>query len=130
MSVGELGNMDKAVLVDADIDKSAEVDDIAYGALQFHARFQVLHFQHVSAQQGRGQLVAGVAAGFHQLARDVAERGLANAKFFGEGGVSKRFGLLGQRPQPAGCRVGKGEAAAGEEAFCGLVRFRVDAGIV
>ena len=32
-AVGQFGDVDEAVLLDADIDKGAEIDDVAYGAL-------------------------------------------------------------------------------------------------
>ena len=40
-SVGKLGEMDKPVLLDAYIDKCAEVGDVSYDAGQFHAFAQV-----------------------------------------------------------------------------------------
>ena len=41
VTVGQLGNMDEAVLVDADVDEGAEVRDVGHDALQPHAGHEV-----------------------------------------------------------------------------------------
>ena len=43
-AVGKLGNMDKAILLDAYIYKGSKVYHIAHGTLQDHAGLQVLYF--------------------------------------------------------------------------------------
>ena len=61
--VRHLRDVNETVLVYADVYKHAEVDDIAHRAGEYHAGCQILHFQHIGAQNGFGQLVAHVAAG-------------------------------------------------------------------
>ena len=73
--------MDEAVLVDADVDEDAEVDDVADGAGQHHAGLQILELQHVRAQDRRGQIAARVAAGLDQLLDDILQRRHADPAF-------------------------------------------------
>ena len=61
--VADLGDVYQAVLVHPDVDERAEIDHVAHGTHQLHAGLEVLHAQHVRAQQGRRQLVARVAPG-------------------------------------------------------------------
>ena len=42
-AIAQFGDVDHAILFDADVDEGAEVHDIADGSLQFHARFQIFH---------------------------------------------------------------------------------------
>ena len=42
-AVAEFGDVDHAVLFDPDVDKGAEVHNVADGPLQFHPWLQVLH---------------------------------------------------------------------------------------
>ena len=83
-AVGEFGDVDEAVLLDADIDEGSEVDDVAHGALQDHLRLQILDFEHVVTQNGSRQGVARVEAGFLQIFQDIVQSGKANANFFCE----------------------------------------------
>lgn len=53
-AVGELRDMDEAVLMDADIDERTEVDHVAHGAGELHAGLQVIHIQDVGAEHRRG----------------------------------------------------------------------------
>ena len=76
--------MDQAVLLDANVHKGAKVDDVAHGALQDHSLAQVLHFEHVAAQDRRGQLVARVAARLEQGLQDVAQICLLRRHTFGD----------------------------------------------
>ena len=41
-AVGQLGDVYEAVLVHADVDERAKVDDVAHRALELHAGFQVI----------------------------------------------------------------------------------------
>ena len=77
--VADLRNMHQAVLMHADIHKSAEIDDVAHRAAQLHAGLQVLQLQNIRAQDRRGQLVsAGRAPGFHKLLHNILHRRNAN----------------------------------------------------
>ena len=48
-----LRDVHQPVLMDADVHKHAEVDDVAHRAGEHHAGLQVLHVQHIGAQDGR-----------------------------------------------------------------------------
>ena len=65
--------------MDADVHEYAEVDDIPHRAGEDHAGLQVLHFQHVRAEDGLRQLVADVTPRFQQLGYDVPQGGNAHA---------------------------------------------------
>jgi hypothetical protein len=65
------------IQVGGDYLEGAEVKDISYNASQDHTLFQILHFEHVLAQQRRKQLVAQVAAGLGQRLQDVVQGGLS-----------------------------------------------------
>lgn len=39
--------MDKAILMNADIDKSAEIDYISYGSGKYHTGLQIVHIHNV-----------------------------------------------------------------------------------
>src|SRR5579871_1640399 len=78
-AIGKLGDMHQAILLDADIDERAEVYHVAHGSLQDHAGREVFYLQHVVAQDGRGQRVTRVEAGFFQVVENVVERGQADA---------------------------------------------------
>ena len=122
--------MHQPVLVDADVHEHAEVDDVAHRAGELHAGLQILHLQHVGAQNGAGQLVPGVPAGLHQLAHDVPQGGHSHA--------ARLRGLLlavGGHPLPqpvqaAGLHVGQAVAAQGEQGLRRAVALRVDAGVI
>src|SRR5699024_11365729 len=57
----QLGNMHQPVLMDADIHKSPEVNDIAHGSLEDHALLQVFDIQHIAAQDGPGHILSGIS---------------------------------------------------------------------
>ena len=71
--VGELADVDQAVLVDADIDERAEGGDVGDDAGQFHARREVLGFVHAVGEAERLELLARIAAGFGEFGEDVVE---------------------------------------------------------
>ena len=73
-AVGQFGDVHEAVLVHAHVDKGAKVDDVAHGALEFHAGFQVIDGKRRAAKDHLGRVVAWVAAGFLELVDDVDER--------------------------------------------------------
>ncbi len=66
-AVGHLRDMHEAILLDANIHKRAEVDDIAHRALQHHPLFQVFQLQHVLAQNRFRQAIARVESRLFQV---------------------------------------------------------------
>ena len=81
-SVANLRNMYQTILMDTDIHKHAEVNDIADSAFQDHAFFQILHGQYVTAKdRGRG-FITRVTTGFFQFLDDILQSRQTNAQFF------------------------------------------------
>lgn len=72
--IADLRNVYQTVLVDADIDEYAEINDIAHRSAEHHAGLEILQFQNIRAQNRRGQFVARVAAGFDKFLDDVLQR--------------------------------------------------------
>ena len=70
-AVGNLGDMHKAVLVDADIlQKHRSQSHFTLVPLRNHAGLQILHVQHVAAQDGGGGMSSlGSLAGFSSSLR-------------------------------------------------------------
>ena len=120
--------MDQTVLMNADIHKSAEVDDVADGAFQLHARFQILHPHHVGAQQRRGQFVPGIPAGLGQLRRDILQGGQADPQLLRQGFLSPLLHPFGQIRHPAPAHVLRGIAADFQQRSGGGVAFRMHGG--
>lgn len=81
---GNLAFVQQAVLFDTNIDKGAEIDNVADGAFQLEADRQVFHFQHVGAQDGSRGFLARVAPRADELFEDVLKRREAAAKFSGQ----------------------------------------------
>ena len=79
--IAHLRDVYQPVLVHADVHEHAEVDDVPHRAGEDHAGLQVLHFQHVRAEDGLRQLIADVPPRFQQLGYDVPQGGDAHADF-------------------------------------------------
>ena len=114
----------------ADIDERAEVHNIAHRTAQLHAGLQILELQNIGAQQRRGQLVARVAAGLHQIGHDVRERRHADAavrrRFF----LAERLYALTQLSDTVHAHVVLRIAAQRKQLFRRSVGLRVNAGRV
>jgi hypothetical protein len=65
--IGELADVDEAVLVDADIDEGTEGGDVGDDAGEFHADLQVGGFFHAFLEREQLELFARVAAGFGEF---------------------------------------------------------------
>ena len=77
-SVGELRNVDEAILMDADVYEGTEVCDVCDDAGQLHAFAQVVDGTDVSVELERFERLAWVAAGFLQFVHDVSKSGQAH----------------------------------------------------
>ena len=71
--IGQLADVDQAVLVDADIDERAEGGDVGDDAGQLHARLEVFDLVDASGEREDLELLARVAAGLGQFGEDVVE---------------------------------------------------------
>ena len=81
-SVANLGNMYQTILMNADVHKHTEVNDIADSAFQDHAFFQILHGQYVTAEHRCRRFITGVTTGFFQFLDDILQGGQTDAQFF------------------------------------------------
>ena len=122
-AVADFRDMHQAVLVYADVHKSAEVNDIAHGARQLHAGLQVLNGEHVRPQQRRRQLVARVAAGTQQLRHNVAQGRLAHTDLFRGSRVANGLHLFRQPGKAAGAHAVQPEAAELTHAHSWIMSF-------
>ena len=120
--------MHKAVLMHAQVDERAEIDDIAHRAGQLHAGLEVVHAHDVTAQQRFGQVVADVAPRLAQLGHNVVQRRLTHAQRLAEGLRALRLHDAGQPCQLVGADLGSRVAAGIQQRFRGGVAFRVDGG--
>ena len=80
--LGHFGNMDQAVVVEADVYEGAEVCDISDGPLEAGAHFHIRKVGDGLAGHGAREALAGIAAGAHQGVQDVMDRGNAGGEFF------------------------------------------------
>ena len=71
--VGELGDVDEAVLMDANIDEGSEVGDVGDDAWQNHAFAQVVDGLYAGVELELLNLFAGVAPRLLQLMHDIGE---------------------------------------------------------
>lgn len=126
--IADLGHMDEAVLMHAEIDKGTEVDDIAHGAGQLHAGLEVVQPHDIAAQQGLGQAVADIAARLAELGHNVVQGRLAHAQQRTEGPGALGLNGAGQPRQPVGADLSGRVAAGVQQRLGGRVAFRVDGG--
>jgi hypothetical protein len=119
---GELGDVDEAVLVDADVDEGAEVGDVGDDAFEGHVVFEVGDGEDVVAEGEGVELLAGVAAGFAEFVDDVVEGGFADV-VGGVGGDVDALGGVGVADE-----LGEGEVEVLGDAFDEGVAFGVDGG--
>ena len=82
ITVTDLGNMYQTILMNADVHKHTEVNDIADSALQHHTFFQILHGQYVTAEDRSRGFITGVTARFFQFLDNILQSRQTNAQFF------------------------------------------------
>ena len=70
--------MDEPIVMHADVHERAERRDVRDDAFEHHALLEILHRRDVVAELRRRELRARIAPGLRELARDVAQRRLAN----------------------------------------------------
>ena len=99
-----MADVHQPAVVQADVDKGAEVDNVEHRTQQFHAGLQVLELEHALLEKWLRQVLAGIAAGPCQLLNDVGQQQPADSQFSGEGIEIERRRPLGERLRvlPAG----------------------------
>ncbi len=107
--------MHESVLVHADVDKRAEVDDVAHDAVEHHALAQVGYIHDVVSQNGLRHAVADVAARLLKLADDILERRLAYAELVRNCFDARFRELNAQLADAAGAHVVVGVTEAAQQ---------------
>ena len=120
--MADFADVDKAVLMDADIDEGTELGDVGDDAFEDHADGDIPHFLDVFAEGGDDELIAGVAAGFTEFLADIVEG--EDADFLGL--EAFHFDLLDYLG--FGDEFGDGEAEGGGDGFDDRVGLGVDGG--
>ena len=125
-AAADLGDVNKAVLVDTNIHEYAKVNDVSDSAGKLHAGLQVLHFQNVFAQNGRGQFITGITAGLAQLLDDILQGGFTHTAGLGRLGRAVGSELFGE-----GSKIAALFAAQQIQQFlCGGIGLGMDTGVV
>ena len=97
----DLGLVQQAVLLDANVHEGTEIHHIADGTLEHHPNQQVFRFEYIRAQDRRGGLEARVTPRADELLEDVFQRRQTAAQFgsqflggdFGGQRLESRFSL-------------------------------------
>jgi hypothetical protein len=72
VAVSHLANVDQPAVLQPDIHKRSEIDDIQNRTLQFHPRLKVFEFQNALLENRRRQILPWIAAGASQGIENVA----------------------------------------------------------
>lgn len=75
--VGDPRDVHKPILMDTDVNKNAEIDDVAHRAGELHPGAQILHREDIGAQNRLRETVADIPAGTLQFGDDVPKGGNA-----------------------------------------------------
>ena len=82
--IAHLGNVKKAVVVHADINEAAEVNNVSNGTLKLHICLKVVDVENVGGKDRCGCIVTNVTAGLLKLGDNILEGGLTTAKLTGK----------------------------------------------
>ena len=108
-SVGHLGDMEKSVVVNADINEATEVDYVTDGALKLHTGAEVGDIENVGRENGSGSIIADVSAGLLKLGDNIKERRLTASELASELCGSVLLNLESEERKVAGGNVLGGE---------------------
>jgi len=118
--VGELADVDEAVLVHADVHERAECSDVGDDAGKFHSGLKLLHFIDAFGEFEDFELLARVASGFGEFAEDVFQCGKADVI----GDVFLRLDFITSRFVAE--EIGDGAAEVGGYGVHEWIAFRVN----
>ena len=99
------GDMDEPVLMDADIDKCPEIDDVADDAVEDHADRKVGYVENIRMQLRHRQGIADIAAGLFQLCYDVDDGWLSGGQLAGKLVDAVGFRSLAQTGKAGACDI-------------------------
>ena len=97
--IGQLGDVNESVLMNADINECAEIDNVSDSSREHHIGLEVLDAHNVVAKRRRSEAVSDVSSGLLKLGYDVVKRGRANAAFRAD------LAAIGADPAVVGSRL-------------------------
>ena len=124
-SVGHLGNVEESVVVNSDINKASEINNVTDGALKLHTGLKIGDLENVGGEDGSGSVVSDIPAGLLQLVDDILKGGLSAAKLLGKLGDAVLLALEAEQSEATRPYVLGGEAEALEK----ILRYRVGLGV-
>lgn len=77
-AVTHLRDMYQTILMDSDIHKGTEINDISHGSLQYHARSQIFDLEHVTAQDWFWHILTRITGRRFQFLYDIPESQFAD----------------------------------------------------
>jgi hypothetical protein len=125
--VGKLADMHKPRVLQTDVDESAEVDHVEYGALEFHPGSEVLELENPLLENRFGKIVSRITFGTAKGLYDIPERKLTDGQFLGKFsqiGGSELLVNFGESV-PVANDVRR-KLKLGEQASGGVIAFRVN----
>ena len=121
--IRNLGNMHQTVLMHTDIYEHTEIDHISDCPLKDHAFFQIVHLQHIRAQDRFGHLVARISRRLLQFFHNIAERDLTDPQLFSK--LLIVFDRKGQSGQIVLCHVFRRVSLLLQQLFRRLIGLRM-----
>ena len=118
--------MYQTILMDPDIHKGTEINDISHGSLQYHARSQIFDLEHVTAQDWFWHILTRITGRRFQFLYDIPESQFADFQI-----LCKLFVIPDFFRDPgniAVCHIRKRIAECFQQLFRGCVGFRVYTG--
>ena len=79
-SVGHLGDVEKSVVVNTDVNEAAEVGNVSYSTVKLHIRLKILYRKNLGGEDRSGSVVTDISAGLFKLGDDVVKGGLTAAE--------------------------------------------------
>ena len=81
-AIGDFRDVDETVLMDTDVHKGTEVDDVTHSAGELHAGLEVGDLHNIGSENGFWKLIADVTAGLHKLLHDIHQSRNADTDLF------------------------------------------------
>ena len=120
--------MDQTVLMNSDIYKSTEVNNIADSSLQYHTLFQVFHIQDIGTEDRFRHLISWISGRFFQLFYDITKSRLTDLQLFCQ--FSVIADLSGNASKFTLCHIFRCVAKFFQEFFGCVVALRMDTGCI
>ena len=70
----QLADVDHAAVMEPDVDKRPEVDDVQNGAVELHPQLEILELEHPLLEERLGEILAGIAPRTGELIDDVGQQ--------------------------------------------------------